>query len=265
MTLNPLLMAALLAASFAGTAHAAKLPIFDNFNDSNVGIDSTKWRDSESLRFIDTNGKLTLGRWTYGSNTSDTGFTSENFNITATDNAPAKVLKVTVVANSLEPTPCAANTTASAVQARTIGAFFSTRAGGPVAGDATGDVLALIGLRRASDSLDAPQVMRVVTNALNCTNADCTTFVSLGSNDLGTAMPGDKVVLQITWNEANSKFQFSRDGGTPAEVSHAAVTKTGPPGRPFNNVSIRNATANCTASRVRAGMEASFDDFAIGR
>ena len=51
-----------------------------------------------------------------------------------TDNAPAKVLKVTVVANSLDPTPCAANTTPSTVRARTIGAFFSTRAGGPVAG-----------------------------------------------------------------------------------------------------------------------------------
>ncbi len=265
MTLNPLLMAALLAASVAGTAHAAKLPILDNFNDANVGIDSTKWRDSEYMRFIDTTGKLTLGRWTYGSNTSDTGSTAENLSTSATDNAPAKVLKVTVVVNSLEPTPCAANTTPSAVQARTIGAFFSTRAGGPVAGDQTGDVLAQIGLRRASDSVDAPGLMRVSGGVPQCTNSDCSTANNLGGFDLGTADIGDKVVLQITWDEANSKFLFSRDGGTPVEVSHAAVTKTGLPGRPFNNVSIRNLTANCTASRVRAGMEASFDDFAIGR
>lgn len=265
MTLKPLLMATLLAACFAGTAHAAKLPVFDNFNDSNVGIDSTKWRDSESLRFIDTTGKLTLGRWTYGSNTTDIGGTVETFGTSATDNAPAKVLKVTVVANSLEPTPCAANTTPSAVQARTIGAFFSTRAGGPVAGDATGDVLAQIGLRRASNSVDAPGVMRVSGGVPQCTNADCSTSTNLGGFDLGTAGIGDKVVLQITWDEANSKFLFSRDGGTPVEVSHAAVTKTGQPGRQYNNVTIRNTTANCTASRVRAGMEASFDDFAIGR
>ena len=265
MTLKPLLLAALLAGASAGSALAAKLPVYDAFTDANLGVDATKWRESEYLRFIDDKGRLTLGRWTYGSNTSDTGTTAESFSTSATDNAPAKILKVTVVALDVGANGCAANTTPSSVAARTIGAFFSTRPGGPVPGDMTGDVLAQISLRRASNSADAPGVLRVAGGVPQCTNSDCSTSNNLGGFDLGTANLGDKVVLQITWDEANAKFLFSRDGGTPFEISHAAVTKTGGPGRPFNNVSIRNTTANCTASRVRAGMDANFDDFAIGR
>ena len=135
----------------------------------------------------------------------------------------------------------------------------------PARGGKRSPYFACKALSRASNSVDAPGVMRVSGGVPQCTNFDCSTSNNLGGFDLGTAGIGDKVVLQITWDEANSKFLFSRDGGTPVEVSHAAVTKTGLPGRPFNNVGIRNTTANCTASRVRAGMEASFDDFAIGR
>ena len=81
--------------------------MYDAFTDANLGVDATKWRESEYLRFIDDKGRLTLGRWTYGSNTSDTGTTAESFSTSATDNAPAKILKVTVVALDVGANGCA--------------------------------------------------------------------------------------------------------------------------------------------------------------
>ncbi|MBQ0941707.1 hypothetical protein KAK07_00015 [Ideonella sp. 4Y16] len=234
----------------------------DNFNLPE--IDNTRWSAPESYRFID-NGRLALGQWGFGNTTSNSGVTVTQLSTSQTDASPSRAVKVTISVDDVDRLDgCAANTTPSTVRARVIGNYFSTRAGGPVAGDFTGDVLAQAWLRRSSNSTDAPGVLRVAGGVPQCTNADCSTSNNLGGVDLGTANVGDKVTLQIEWDAANNQFLFIRDGGAPVAVPYP-VTITGTPGRPFNNVSARAEVANCMAGRAKAGIGAQFDNYGIVR
>ena len=160
---------------------------------------------------------------------------------------------------------CAANTSASASRARLMGSFFSVRTGGPVAGDATGDIIANIYLRRASNSTDPAGTLRIVGAYAQCADSACATVTNGHSMDLGTAVVGQKVQLQLEWDKANQQFAYIVDGGTPVNHSYVGMlgARTGTPGNPFNHVAVRNEVPNCVASRPMAGMEALFDNFGL--
>lgn len=258
----PLPLTALVLSLAAGGAIAAKLPVYDDFTEAE--FNSGKWIQAESVRELE-NGALTLARWSFGGTASDIGQTSEVLSLSATDTAPAKSLKVTVKATDLDRIDgCATNPTPSSTRARLMGAFFSTRAGGPVPGDMVGDVLASLQLRRLSNSADPAGTVRIQAMVMNCNVADCASANLLGTLDLGTATLGQKVTFQIDWDRANQGFVFKVDAGLPSSLSYAGVwTRTGTPALPFNQVAVKNDVANCTAGRVKAGMGASFDNFAI--
>ena len=258
----PLPLTALLLSLAAGGAIAAKLPVYDDFTDAE--FNSGKWIQAESVRELE-NGALSLARWSFGGSASDTGQTTELLSLSATDTAPAKTLKVTVKATDLDRLEgCVANATPSSTRARLMGAFFSARAGGPVAGDETGDVLASLQLRRLSNSTDPAGVVRILAMVMSCNVADCATSNILRTVDLGTAVLGQKVTFQIDWDRVNQGFVFTVDAGLPTSVSYAGVwTRSGTPAVPFNQLAVKNDVANCTAGRVKAGMGASFDNFAI--
>ncbi|MBQ0958175.1 hypothetical protein KAK06_04330 [Ideonella sp. 4Y11] len=239
---------------------AVAATVSDNFNLPE--IDATRWSAPESYRYVD-NGRLYLGQWGFGNTASNSGVTVTQLGLSQLDTSPARAVKVTIAVEDIDRLDgCAANTTPSTARARVIGNYFSTRVGGPVAGDFTGDVLAQAWLRRSSNSTDAPGVLRVAGGVPQCTNLDCSTSNNLGSVDLGTANVGDKVTLQIEWDAANNQFLFIRDGGTPLAVPYT-VTITGTPARPFNSLTARAEVANCMAGRAKAGIGAQFDNYGI--
>lgn len=255
--LVPLMAASLLALN----AQAAAVK-YDDFNVP--GIDRVKWNESEAGRFIDGN-KLTLGRFVYGNTASDAGLTLESWNMTIPIAAPVKGLRADVTIDDIkQDESCAANPAVGTSSARLIGSFFNIRAGGPVPGDRTGDVLAQVRARRLSTSVDAPGVLQVQGVLSQCTNADCSAsaavpgasalVVSLGSVSVGTAMR-----LQFAWDKKANTFTFVRDGNITAQITYTENDATAPSAL-FANVSLRNEIQNCTTQRVKGGIAGTFDN-----
>jgi len=245
-----------------GLAQAAKVPLYDNF--TGTQINRAKWVESEAWRFIDGN-KLSMGRWIFGGTASNTGVTADTFSLNMPDTTPPKGLSALITvtdAGTIEG--CAANTTPSFPRARLIAAYFNARPGGPVPGDRTGDVLTQVRVGRASNSVDAPGVLRVQGVVSSCSNADCSTSTGLYSADLGTTTVGTAVAVQINWTKASKLFRFTRDGTLVVNVTYTQIDSAGPVD-PFVQVSLRNETANCTAGRAKAGIAALFDNVGVAR
>jgi hypothetical protein len=249
-------------AAVLGVAHAAKVPLYDDFNGN--GIDRAKWNETESARYVDDKGRLLLGRDLLGSTASNVGTTDESFNLNMANTAPAKTLKATItVTNVHTDEVCAANTTPTQTAARLIGSFFNIRPGGPQGSDRTGDVLAQFRLRRASNTTDAPGVMQVQGVVSACSNADCSVSSTIGSAlSFGTVNLNTAVIGQVAWDKKNNKFTFTRDS-QPAQSVVYTDDDSMAPAVAFNNVSIRNQIANCTAGAIKGGTVAVFDNIGL--
>ena len=246
-----------------GMALAAKVPLYDNF--SGPQIDRAKWFESEAWRF-DDGKQLNLARWLYGGTASDTGVTAETFALNMPDStAPKAVSAVIAVTDAATIEGCAANTTPSYARARLIAAYFNVRAGGPIPGDRTGDVLTQIRVGRTSNSADAPGVLRVQGVVSSCSNADCSVSAGMYSADLGTTTVGTPVTAQIDWDKKNNLFRFTRDKSTVVTTPYTEADDQLPVG-PFVQVSIRNETANClSGAKAKSGVAATFDNVSIAR
>ncbi|MGM9489160.1 hypothetical protein [Ideonella sp. YS5] len=250
-------VAGLLTVGACVGAQSAKLPLYDDF--STTGIDRSRWFETETWRLVE-NGKAKLGRWIYGSTASNAGTTTESFNLTLAGVAMPKGLGATIKVTDLSINEgCAANSSPSLPRARIIASYFNIRPGGPVPGDRTGDVLALIHLIRASNSSDPPDVLRVQGRVAECTNADCSGTALLYAVELGTAAKGDPVLAQVDWDKKNNKFRFTRDKTTIQETPYTEDDSF-EPSLGFANLSLRNEAANCTATKVKSGLSAEFDD-----
>lgn len=254
----------LIAALAAGGANAAKVPLYDDF--SGTGIDRAKWVETESWRYVDdSKGRLFLGRWVQGGNTSDSGLTLDSWNLSMTQSSPAKSLRATITVTDIQVNElCPSNPTPTFSRARLLGAFFNIRPGGPIQGDRTGDVLAQMRVGRLSNSADAPGVLRVQGVLSQCTNADCSTSGLIGNvADFGTVQVGTAVAAQIDWDKKNNKFTFTRDKLPTIQVSYTDDDSVAP-SLPFNNLSLRNEVANClSGARVKAGVSAEFDNVGL--
>ncbi|MFZ2988116.1 hypothetical protein [Ideonella sp.] len=255
--------AALLSILGASASAATPPPTYDEF--TSLAISPDLWNEGATIRQVDSKGKLNLARYIYGNQSSNAGQTVENLNLSLTDNAPAKSLRAVITATEAASIQgCAANTSSSNARARIIGAYFNVRAGGPVPGDATGDILAQAYLIRYSDTTDAAGVVQVGGNIVQCNNSDCSSSSLITSVSMGTTTVGTAVGLQIDWDKKNSQFLFTRGKEAAVPASYLGLKHTVAPARPFNNVSIRTAVANCMGSpRVKAGMAASFDVIGI--
>lgn len=257
--------ALLLALAGAFCNASAAVPGYDDF--SGGGIDRSKWSETESWRYVDSKGRLNLGRGVLGNSSSNSGVTVDNFNLSMLSAEPTKSLKATITVTEVSVDElCPANPSPSYVRARLIGAYFNTRAGGPLPNDRTGDVLAQIRIGRASNASTPAEVLQVQGLVTLCTTADCGSSQVLGSIvELGSVNLGTAVKAQIDWDKKNNRFQFTRDGTTSGQVSYADADNT-PPAQMFNNVSLRSEVANCASSpRVKAGISALFDNIGLAR
>jgi len=254
---------ALAAASLLALNAQAAAVKYDDFNVT-TGIDRVKWNESEAGRFIDNN-KLTLGRFLYGGTASDTGLTMESWNMSIPIAAPVKGLRSDVTIDDIKQNEsCPANATVGFSSARLIGSFFNIRAGGPVPGDRTGDVLAQVRVRRLSNSADAPGVMQVQGVLSQCSNADCSASVAVpGASalvvQLGTVAVGTPMRLQFSWDKKANTFTYVRDGNITAQITYTEDDSTLPAAL-FANVSLRNEIQNCSTQRIKAGIAGTFDN-----
>ncbi len=255
---------ALALLGLAGLSQAAKPPIYDDFS-STTGLDRAKWFETEGWRFAE--GKvLNLGRSVMGNTASDSGVNLENFFLNTLDSTPPKGLSADITVTGISHLEsCAANPALGRTQARLVAAYFSSRAGGPVAGDRTGDIGAMFRVGRDSNSAAPAGELNVQGVVFECTNADCSTSTSPPVVNLGTTTIGTKVNGRIDWNKKTKTFQFTRDGGTPQSVVYT-YANTGTPGSPFVNVSVRNEAPHCLSGpRTKVGMSAVYDNVGLSR
>ena len=248
---------AVLGLLIAAPAFAVKVPLYDDFN-SPDGIDRSKWIQSPEIRVV--KGKQAdLGRRLYGSTASDVGLTAETYGLSMTDPTPPSGLSadITVVETSVEG--CAANPEPSFSRARLAAAYFN-KFKAPVPGDRTGDVIAQIRVGQTSASPDL-----VVGGVISvCLDAACNSSGVIAQTAFANTTLGTPVNARIDWLKSTKTFRFTVDGTQVADLvyteSHSAA-----PMLPFVQVSIRNEAANCTASRVRTGLEARFDNVRVAR
>jgi hypothetical protein len=251
-----------IAATLAATStlcHGAKLPLYDNFGGAE--IDRTRWNETEAWRFLE-DGRAKLGRWLLGGTAGDTGITLENWSLNVRGgNAPKGFqAKITVTEIDAGET-CAANPATTWPRARLIASYFNVRPGGPLPNDRTGDILAQIFVGRTSDSTDAPGVLRVEGNVVECTSVDCNSgSIVRHTVPLGTVAVGTPVTARIDWTRSANTFSFRRDGATPVSVSYTDADGT-PSSLPFAHIALRNQVPNClSGTQVKAGLAAEFDD-----
>jgi len=254
-----------LATLISLSAHAAPT-LYDNFTNSK--LQSSKWNELETDRYVDSTGRLALSKTILGGTSSSSGTTNDNFGLSATDSAVAKSLAATITVTALPALQsCTANTTPSSARARVLGAFFNVRSGGPVTGDQTGDVQAQIYIRRYSNATDAAGVLLVGANVIQCTVADCSSSSTIASGSLGTTSIGTAETLQIDWVASSNQFKFTRGSATPLVLSYGSLDDSKKPGKLLNTVGLRNEAANCAgtsgSTRVKAGISALFDNVGI--
>ena len=255
---------ALLGLGLAGLSQAAKPPIYDDFS-STTGLDRAKWSETEAWRFVE--GKVfNLGRSVMGSTATDTGANVENFFVNMLDGTPPKGVSADITVTGISHLEsCAANPALGRTQARIVAAYFSSRPGGPVAGDRTGDIGAQFRVGRNSNSTAPAGELYVQGVVFECTNADCSLSTSLPVVDIGTTTLGTKVNGRIDWNKKTKTFLFTLDGGTPQSVAYT-YANTGTPGSPFVNLSIRNEAPHCLSGpRTKVGMSAVYDNVGLSR
>lgn len=241
----------------AAPAFAVKVPLYDDFS-SPDGIDRSKWFQAPEVRVV--KGKQAdLGRRLYGATTSDVGLSAETYGLNMVDPTPPSGLSadITVVETSVEG--CPANPEPSFSRARLAAAYFN-RLKTPTPGDRTGDVIAQVrvGQTSASPDLTVAGVVSV------CLDAGCNSSSVLYQTPFANATLGTALNARIDWIKSSKTFRFTVDGtqvvDLPYTESHSAA-----PVLPFVQVAIRNEAANCTATRVRTGLEARFDNVRVAR
>jgi hypothetical protein len=173
-------------------------------------------------------------------------------------------MRAWVKVNDYELTGCTANPEPSEIQARLLGFYFNA---GPASTGRVNDIGASVRLIRASDSSDAPGVLRVEGLVFQCTTEDCNSgTLVLGSVDLGTTAVGTLVQLKVEWEQTSKRFNFYY-GNIPVQRITYEVSDTSPPTAGHARlIGTRTNVANClTAPRAMGYVSASFDHFAVNQ
>jgi hypothetical protein len=242
-----------------------RLVLYDDFNAAH--IDPDKWfgvesggPGTEAIRQLQDQRLSQVYRG-YGKTDSDSGRSRNELLLIFRNSAAVTAIQATVQVADVAATGCSSNPEATEAMAMLGGLFFNTAA--PVPGSTENDVVAGIGILRASGATDPPDVLRAVSFVLHCMNADCTTDSALHSKDLGPVKRGAIAGLRVQWDRDTHRFIFQRDDN-PEVVAPYTVSDTAPPGLQVNILDAVHLVPNCTASpRPVAFIEAFFDDVMV--
>jgi hypothetical protein len=199
----------------------------------------------------------------YGENNIDTGGSIGAFRLAFKNPSTISAIRARIQVQSYKSTGCPGNTTPTAANAQIFGFFFN--AGTP--GNGIDDVIAGVGVGRASDSKDPPGVLRVDSFVARCSDADCVNSTFLVGVSLGTVTTGQWVKLLMQWDQANHQFIFQRGTETPVLAPYDfLVTDTQLPGIQHKSVGVNHSVANCTAvPRPVAKVDALFDNVFVNQ
>jgi hypothetical protein len=257
-------MAALTASVLAAPVVQAMEPfkLYDKFSDS--PLDPARWAEGERARFI-KGGGLHLMQRSWGTAAADVGVTSANWSSAFPNPAAITEMRARVTIKDIETNACPSNPAVADARARLIGGFFNV--GTPTAGSQVGDATAQVRFMRASNSADAPGVMRVQGMVLICTTADCAGGFTVGNIvELGTVATGTPTTVQLQWDQPGKTFHFSRDGGAFSGTVAYAQNDSSPPGVLFRQLSTRVNLPNCqSAPRVSGLVDARFDNVFVNQ
>jgi len=211
-------------------AYAAECLVpHDDFNAAH--IDPAKWfgfesegPGTEAIRQVQDQ-RLSLVYRSYGKTDSDSGRPRNELLLIFRNSAAVTAIQATVQVNDAAATGCPSNPEATVAMAILGGLFFNTAT--PTPGSAENDVAAGIGIERASDATDPPDVLRAVSFVFRCTNANCATDSELHVKDLGPVKRGAMAGLRVQWDRDNHRFIFQR-GGDPEVVAPYTVSDTAP-------------------------------------
>lgn len=255
-----------LAVGTAGlqAVQAQTLVSYDTFTAAT--INPARWFGEEGKQYGGTRtethrsvvaGQLRIEAKGFSDQFSNVGASTTRNALVFSKSSQINAMRATVTMRSSTITGCAANTTASAARARLFGFFFN--AGYEVPGSQYNDVYAGIQLSRASNSVDADGVFRVVAFSGICTDDSCIGSNTLASQDMGTVTTGTAIALQVYWDAANNRFTYQRDAETPINLAYT-VADTLAPSYPGKRMEISNQIAHCTASRPSVNAMADFDN-----
>jgi hypothetical protein len=246
---------------------------YDNFN--TIFLDPDKWIGAEtnigvvileSSREIDW-GRLHFRNRIYGGTLSDTGWGVGGTRVLFAETDKVTAIKARVQVNWVEvkgcPSSASSNKMYTRAAVRLAGFFFNT--GTPTPGSGLHDVQAHISLQRQSDSTDKPYLLNVVTNVVHCTNANCTTSISIGTNNLGTISVFRTAEMSIQWDKGNHRFIFRLDNQPPVYIPYD-VPDTSPPGLQNKRIEVSNVLPNCTGEpRPVAFIDAYIDNVFVNQ
>lgn len=257
------LVAAALAATLVWMpAHAAVegYTVIDNF-ESGL-LDGNLYADQERVRSVSGSTARLMQR-DVGSDADNSGGTYYTWNAPMSRPTPATQLRAVLRVNAVDVVGCSTNTAyTTQARARLTASFFNT--GARTLGSFYGDVLAQVAVSRASNSVDAPGVLRVRGNAFVCSDADCNLSQSIGSSvDLGTVSVGQDVTLAVEWDRALKTFTFRRDGTASTGTVSYTVSDSYEPGNDRKAYGTRTDVADCTSGRATASIDATFDTFSV--
>ncbi|HRI17663.1 MAG TPA: hypothetical protein PL196_03990 [Burkholderiaceae bacterium] len=249
--------AACLACAQASAAES--YVIYDDF--ATATLDPARWSAVEYTRKVESNAMRLVQR-DWGLTNSDAGSQTRYWNENVSRAGPITQFRATLRVNALDMTACPANGTTTSVRARILGTFFNT--GTRVAGNGVGDVFGQITLSRASNSADAPGVLRVDALVAMCTSPDCLSSTFIGSSvPMGTVNVGANILVQMEWDRANKRFLFSRDKGAPTAVAYTQ-DDSADPAVPFKYVGTRTTVASCASGpRAFAFIDTRVDNVAV--
>jgi hypothetical protein len=246
--------------------------LLDDF--SGDRIDENLWNesrrpDADILDFARevTGGELRLMGRSYADAPAPggTNFTAVRLSLNNSDVINQALVRLRV--NAVELSGCTDSAIASQIRARLSGYFFTTD-GPPAPADATRNIFVNVQIRRFSNSIGPPGVMRIVPVVQRCGDANCSVAEVLffDPDTLGTISPGQSALLALVWDQNNDRFLFARDSVAQLTVYNynGVLTDVDPPSTDLSFVSkrleIRANIENCvTGPRASGFMDLSVD------
>jgi hypothetical protein len=259
---------------------------FDDFSEAE--IDPARWTPKDSYRgFADRmtapqlalidrridHGALRLSSSLTGETTSGPGTAVAHFRATMTEPRGINALEAAVTVHGVQATPCPGSAAFSFTRATIGGLFFNS--GAARGRKLVGDVLAVVGVSRRSDTTDPPNRLRTMAVVLSC-RRPCYVFAAhlpagrppsevIGMKDLGPLDVGQRTRLGLGWDPQGDRFVFWRDGQVAAEVGYALADDAAPTIE-RRHLDVAHFVPRCEGSTpARARLDVSFDDVRIQR
>ncbi len=265
----------------------ASPPQMTGFDDFSSGrIDPSRWTPKDSLRgFADglsaphaaqltrrvEDGALHLSSSLEGEAAPGPGTAVAHFRSTLTDPTGVVALEATVTVHGVHTASCASNPAFTFTRATIGGLFFNS--GESQGRQLVGDVLAVVGVGRRSDSSDPPDRLRVMAVVVHC-RRPCYAFAEhlppkrhpsevVSMQDLGAIQVGQSTRLGLGWDEPGDRFVFWRDGKVVHQVDSSLSDRSAPTIL-RRHLDVAHFVPRCDGGPVaRSSLDVSFDDVAV--